>query len=466
MIANHCAFLVCCFAITSNITTIKSTRNHQITPLRISTQSNCPKFLLTIDELITYNKKSISINETDVRNLSNRNVGTYSDYELKLKSIVKLEKKAKDIKCSFCVIANSKLLYLKDLFVKLKNGEPFINNEGSVTRLKEEAGLILHLLLWGNFVTGKWLWIYYLKTIAISQYEENKRFIQENPFEDNQLQSGVINFIKKCVTDNYLPETAIESDLVSKNPKVYEKIFFLLLHSRKFADILNRRAPLAPTEFLYLKPFWDDESQFLFRQIPEVNVDWSNAKQRHDGEVAITKEFVKNHTWVHDPYGRLEHQHLVIKIIDARFYCYFSVLLHIYEKQFSILDQQTLRHNKILINNVIANALDLMAYKDDFLVNIISEFRFGIIRDINDIKYILAKSKTKANEILKDLNGVSTNVIDWQSFNINEGQLSADDLQRIIDDLKLFFNDLNRFCLPFEYKMFLHFVDVVQSSST
>ncbi|XP_050426409.1 uncharacterized protein LOC126836805 isoform X1 [Adelges cooleyi] len=462
MIANNCAFLLCYFAITLKIKSMESAGN-QIAPLRLYTQSTGPSYVQTINRLITYNKHPVSIKHADVILLSTRSLGTFLDYQLKLKSREKLEEKAEDIRCSFCVIAKSKLVYLKDLFVKLKDGEPFIDNAETVTRLKEETGIIIYLLMWGNLETGKWLWSYYLKIIAISQYEDNKRFIQENPFEDEQLQTGVLDFIENCIAKEYLPETAIESDLVSKKPKVYKNIFSFLRRTEIFADNLNSSITLAPTEFLYLKPFWEDANQILFKQLAGVNVDWSNVKQRHEVEVAITKEFVENRTWIYKPYERLDHQLLIIKIIDARFYCFFSVVLYIYEKQFNILDEQTMTDTRKLINNVLQDTLNLMEYKDDFLLNIISEFKFGIISDVNDIKDILARVRTKANEILNDLNGVSANEIDWFSFNVNEDQLSTTEwIVRIINGFNDYLNELTVFCLPFKYKVFLHFIDLVK----
>ncbi|XP_050426411.1 uncharacterized protein LOC126836806 [Adelges cooleyi] len=458
MIANLCEFLFCCFAITSNIKIIESAGN-QIAPLRLYTHTTGPSYVQTIKNLKTFNNHPVSITYEDVALLTAGYLETFLDYQLKLKSREKLEKKAKDITCSFSLIAKSKLFFLKDLFVKLENGEPFINVEETIKRLKEEAGLILQLLVWGNLETGKRLWSYYLKIIAISQYEGNKRFIQENPFEDQQLQTGFSVFIEKCIADDYLPKNTIEFDLVLKKPEIYEKMFCDLRKSRWGKDVLRGQF-LVTTDFLYLKSFWDDANEILFRHIVGVNVDWSNVKQRHELETAITREFVENRTWIKNPYGRLDHQHMVIKIISARFYCFFSVVLHIYEKQFSRLREEMMIDTRDRINNVIKDALILMSYKDDFLLNIISEFKFGIINEINDIKDILASVWKKANEILNDLNGVSANKIDWLSFNVNEGQLSNTDLIiRILNDFYDYLNELT--VLPFKYKVFLHFIDVV-----
>ncbi|XP_050443863.1 uncharacterized protein LOC126847593 [Adelges cooleyi] len=464
MAAKSSAYLLCCFVITSNIKIIESAGNHQITPIRFFVQTCFEEYVCTVNDLKTFNKHPISIKPAEQKMLSTRACNNINDYQLKLKSRDKLEKKAQDVKCSFCVITKSNILNMKNLIENVKSGEPFIDNEKTVKDLKEEVEIIIHLLLLANIETGKWLWSYYLKIIAISQYYDNKPFIHENPFEDHQLQTDVSDFIENCVAENYLPLTTMESDLVSKKQGVYKDMFSDLRDSGMFSGILNGRVVLVTITFLYLKPFWDDGNQLLFRQITGADVDWSKAKQRHEVEVTITRKFVENRTWMYIPYGRLDHQHLLVKIVDARLYCYVSVVLNIYEKQLSILEGHTLTRIKVLVCHVIQYALKVTAYKDDFLVDILSEFKFAKINDTNEIEDVSARVKAKADEILNDLNSVSKNNIDWLSF-VSVHQLSTDDLiMRIIKDFKDYLHELKRLCLPFEYKVFLHFIDVIKSS--
>ncbi|XP_050426437.1 uncharacterized protein LOC126836825 [Adelges cooleyi] len=462
MIAHICAFTLCCFAITLKIKTIESAGNNQIIPVRFFIQSCREDYVHTVNDLKTFNRRPIGIKPADLRNLTNPAIDNIQEYKSKLKSRDRLEKKAEDIKCSFCAIAKSNILFLKNLVEKLKNGIPFINNEGIVERLKQEVEMMIQLLLTANLETGKWLWSYLLKIVAITQYYDNTPFIHENPFEDEQLQTGISDFIGTCTVNKYLPPAAMESDFVLKNRSVYENMFRVLRRTGWFSDILLGR-DLVTVEFLYLKPFWDDQRQLLFRPITQVDVDWSRAKHRHDAEVVITREFVQNRLWIYHPYGRLDHQHLLINIIDARIYCHLSVILYVYEKQISILDEQTLMDIKILVYDVIFAAMSLTSFKDDFLVVILSEFGLSSIINTDDIKDILARVRTRANEILNGLNGASTSRIDRLTFNVdNERQLPTNDLIiRIIKNLEDYLTEFNNH-LPFEYKSFLHFMDAVK----
>ncbi|XP_050441040.1 uncharacterized protein LOC126845995 [Adelges cooleyi] len=468
MIGNICALLLCCFAITSSIKEIESAGNSKINPTRFIIQSTHKNYLRAVNNLKTFNKRpKIVITPTDEKKLSTTDCDSINEYRLKLKSRDKLEKKGRDVMCSFCVIVQSNIMCLKNIVEELISGETFISNESvKIKHFKQEAELIVALYPVENLQTGKWLWSYFLKLIAIRQYDDNKHYIHENPFEDDQLQAGVSDFIGNCVQEKYLPPAAVEPDFVTKNTSISDKLFTDLRDSKWFKDFSLDRNYDALLDVLYLKPFWEDQRQLLFRGITQgFDVDWSRVRQRHRKEMGITRAFVENRTWIHNPYGRLDHQHLLIKIIDARLYCYIWVILYVYEKQSSLLDEPTLEEIKDLVHDVINETVDL-SIKDEFLVVILSELRLAKTRDVDDIKDILARVTAKANELLDDLNGTKTTEIDWLSFDVDEVQLSTSRLIKIIImDFHFYLNSLKSYCSPYEYKTLLHFVDVVKLSA-
>ncbi|XP_050435508.1 uncharacterized protein LOC126842541 [Adelges cooleyi] len=473
MISNIFAFLLCCFVITSNLKTFETAGNSKINPTRFFIQTSHKYYLRAVNNVKTFNKRpKIEITREDERNLSTSTCGGIDEYHTKLKSRDKLEEKGRDIMCSVCVIARSNILWLKNFVEKIKNGEPFNRSENVIKRLKMEAELIFLLFPAGYLQMGKWLWSYFLKIIAIRQYDDNKLYIHENPFEDDQLQTGFSDFIGNCIAKKYLPPTVMEPDFVRKNQSKYDKMFTDLSSSRWFRNS-NASHPLDRNyngliDILYLKPFWEDERQLLFRGgtiTQGFNVDWSKVIQRHRVEVVITRAFVENRTWISNPYGRLDHQHLLVKIIDATFYCYISVILYVYEKQLPILNEPTLEEIIELIFDVFNEAFNV-SIKEEFLVVISSELDFSQMRDTDVVKGILASVTAKANGILNDLNGTNTNEIDWLSFNVNEGQLSNDSMIKIIIlDFKFYLNELKSYCFPFKYETLLHFMDMVKMSA-
>ncbi|XP_050434850.1 uncharacterized protein LOC126842039 [Adelges cooleyi] len=467
MISNICAFLLCCFAITSNINKIESAGNNRINPTRFFIQTSHENFLRAVNNLKTFNKRpKIVITPADEKFLTMENVNNIDDYRLKLKSRDKLEKKGRDILCSFCVIVQSNITWLKNTVEELMGGESFIDNASNIIRLKQEAELIVAMYPVENLQTGKWLWSYFLKLIAIRRYINNKRYIRENPFEDHQLQAGVSDFIGNCVLEKYLPPSVTEPDFVSKNPRTRDKLLTDLRDSKWFNDFPLDRDYDAMVEFLYLKPFWTDQRHLLFRAITQgFDVDWSAVRQRHRDELVVTREFVESRAWIHNPYGRLDHQRLVINIIEAQYYCYVYVVLYAYEKQVSALDEGTLGEVKELVYAVINEALNV-SIKEEFLVLIISELELTEMRNADDVRDVLARVKAKANALLNDLNGTRTNQVDRITFDVDEGQLTTVRfIKSIVLDFHFYLNSLRFYCAPFSYKTLLHFMDQVKLSA-
>ncbi|XP_050425525.1 uncharacterized protein LOC126836332 isoform X5 [Adelges cooleyi] len=465
MIANICAFSLCCFALILNIKTIESASNSRITPARFIVPTSNRRYVRTVDKVKTFNKHStVIIKPVHQRILSMPVVNNIKKYQKKLRSRVRLEKKARDIKCSFCVIAKSKSGYFKNLLERLKGGEPLIYNMDYLINIKQETAMIVELLLAENFETGMWLWSHFLKTIAIEQYDDLENYFKQgDPYEgDNLLQTGISKFIDTCIGENYLSTDVLEPNFVSNAPSVI---------NRFFEDLSAIRLPLdrdynLMIALLYLKPFWNDPSELLFGQIVHTDVDWSVAKELYLTEVAKTIEFFENHTWIYTPYERLDHQYLLVKIIDARLYCLLALVLHVYEKQVTAShdDPTTLAAIKDVIEQVVQDVLKLTAFKSHFLVVVLSELKSVEVGNIEKIKTISDEVKQMANNILNELHGSSG--VDMLGFTVDRQLCSIDDLTvRVIQNITDYMRELKRICLPFEYKWLLHFMDIVKWSA-
>ncbi|XP_050430804.1 uncharacterized protein LOC126839509 [Adelges cooleyi] len=295
MIANICAFILCCFAITSNIKTIESAGNSKVSPILYFPLYN-ELYVHTINHLKTFKEVPI-IFQTKEKDILFKSCANDEDIQFKIESLVKFENKIQDVQCSFWVIAQFNILTMKKIVGKVKSGERFIHNDRrTVKRLEKEANTILQILIRSNFESRKWPWTIFFKTFAFSQFADNIPFFGENPFEDDQLFTGVSNVIENCVADKYLPPTVTESDFISKNMRTYDDMFHYLHDFVLNEDVFKGRV-LEMIEFVYLKPFWND-NQLLFKEIEEVKVDWSEVKQQFELEMEITKEFLDNRDWI------------------------------------------------------------------------------------------------------------------------------------------------------------------------
>ncbi|XP_050425524.1 uncharacterized protein LOC126836332 isoform X4 [Adelges cooleyi] len=465
MIAKLCAILLCCFALILNTKTMETTSNSQITPARFFVPTSDKNYVRAVDNVKTFNKQSTTINKQSI--LSMPVVNDIEKYQKKIKSRDRLEKKAGDIKCTFCVIAKSNAVYLKYLLESFVAVKRFSYDDDDLHKLRQiqlETTMIVELLLAENLETGKWLWSHFLKTIAIAEYDDFKNGFKRDvdPFEsDRLLQTGVSEFIGTCIREKNLPETAMAPDFVSNNPKGHGRF----LNGLSAIPLTTNRNYNLMLTLLYLAPFWEDRNEFLFRQIAYTNVDWNVAKQKHLTEVPATRTFFENNRWIYTPYERMDHQLLLVRIIDARLYCHLAVVLRVYEKQLTAgrFEPRTLRQTKDAIADVVQDVLQLTAFKDHFLVSVISDLKTKSDANIEEIKKMSTEVKAKANEVLNKLHGSSG--VDRLGLNVNQLQSSNELTALVIKNFKDYMNELKRICLPFEYRWLLHFLDLVKWSS-
>ncbi|XP_050425527.1 uncharacterized protein LOC126836332 isoform X7 [Adelges cooleyi] len=460
MIAKLCAILLCCFALILNTKTMETTSNSQITQARFFIPTSDKSYLNAVDNVKTFNKQSTAIN-------SSLSMPGYDKYQKQVRIRYGLEKKARDIKCSFCVIAKSNVGYMSSLLENIISENRFAYDADSLHKLKkitQDTTMIVELLLAENLETGKWLWSHFLKTIAIDNYGGCKNGFKsgEDPFEgDRLLQTGVSDFIDTCKREKNLPETAMAPDFVSNNPKGHDRF----LNGLRAIPLTTNRNHNQMLALLYLTPFWNDQSELLSRQIAHTNVDWNVAKQKHLTEVPATRTFFENNRWIYTPYERMDHQLLLVRIIDARLYCHLAVVLRVYEKQLTAgrFEPRTLRQTKDAIADVVQDVLQLTAFKDHFLVSVISDLKTKSDANIEEIKKMSTEVKAKANEVLNKLHGSSG--VDRLGLNVNQLQSSNELTALVIKNFKDYMNELKRICLPFEYRWLLHFLDLVKWSS-
>ncbi|XP_050425526.1 uncharacterized protein LOC126836332 isoform X6 [Adelges cooleyi] len=461
MIAKLCAFLLCCFALILNTKTMESTSNSQITHTRLFIPTPHINLVRHVDNVRTFKKSTIPKQLLGA-------VSKFSGNDKNLKIRYDLEKKARDIKCSFCVIAKSNAEFLNNVLQNIISENRFGYDTDVLRKLREillDTTMIVELLLAENLKTGKWLWTHFLKTFAIEYHEDftGGFRLRVDPFKsDSLLQTGVSEFIDTCIREKNLPEAAMAPEaFILKNSKGHEHF---LKDLRRIPFPLDRRYSVL-LKLLYLQPFWEDHGELLFGQIAHTNVDWNVAKEKHLTEVPATRTFFENNRWIYTPYERMDHQLLLVRIIDARLYCHLAVVLRVYEKQLTAgrFEPRTLRQTKDAIADVVQDVLQLTAFKDHFLVSVISDLKTKSDANIEEIKKMSTEVKAKANEVLNKLHGSSG--VDRLGLNVNQLQSSNELTALVIKNFKDYMNELKRICLPFEYRWLLHFLDLVKWSS-
>ncbi|XP_050431208.1 uncharacterized protein LOC126839831 [Adelges cooleyi] len=416
MIARNCNFLSLYLILTVNIMMIGSTS--KISPSYSVNKTFSLSFVNTVNNLDTYNEREIKFSDRELTILTTP-VQITNDTRVRNMVFDKFDKKIEDIKCTCSSIVKTKLVYLTNILDGLRSGGAIEVAMNKLTELKEEAGLMVLMFQRGQVKAGKWFWSYFLKLVAIIEYESNKNVFGKTPFGEEELQSDITNFLKYCKNNKYLPNNRTESDLASKNSNVAYNIFQKLRTSVTIAVDYDYIMQFISIDYLYLKSLWD-EDELLFRKITGSAIEWRPTIRRHAVEVNKTKEYIKNRQWILRPFGHLSYHKLIKQIISVRMYTFMWVMLVIFNKE---MPKMNLFQLKLLYEEAL-DTIDMvhrfMHYTETIYSDVVAEFRSAINEHQNNFDSIIPRISVRVKEILVELNGCTSNGCDWISVDINE----------------------------------------------
>ncbi|XP_050435056.1 uncharacterized protein LOC126842213 [Adelges cooleyi] len=416
MIGNDCILWSSFFILTVNFKAIEST--NKIAPSYYVSQTISYSFVNTVNNLKTYNEPEIKFNEKEITTLTTP-AHTYNDNKNRELLFDKFDKKIEDVKCTCSLIVKTKLAYLSNILEGLESGGAIEVAKDKLTKLKEEAGLMILLFHKGNVKAGKWFWSYYFKIMAILEHESNKHFFGETPFEEEELQNGITDFLQYCKNKKYLPKNRTESDLVSKNSNLQTNIFKKIRSSVIIAVDYFHVMQYISIEYLYLKPLWD-EHEFLFGEIAGSIVEWRPTIRRHAVEVDKTKKYVENRQWIPKPFGHLSYHKLIKQIISVRVYTFLWVMLVIFNKEMPKMDLLSLNLMYVETKQTIVTVQRCMHYTETLFFDIIAELRCAMNDNQKNFDSIISRISVRVKDILVELNGDVSNDSEWISVNIND----------------------------------------------
>ncbi|XP_050431230.1 uncharacterized protein LOC126839854 [Adelges cooleyi] len=452
MVAHHCFILLLHSILPVNFMMIEST--NQISPAYYSSRTFPHSFVKTVNTLKTYNEREIQFCEKEITILTNP-VQTYNDTKGRDKVFDKFDTKVQDIICTLSLIVKTKLEYLTNILDGLRSGGALEVAMDKLTVLKAEAGIMVLLFQSGKVKAGKWFWSYFFKILAIIEYESNKHFFGETLMEEEELQSGIISFIKNCKVEKYLPKKITESDLVSKNPNVPKDIV-KYLHKTVLGYYYSFGMNFLKIFHFYLKPFWT-EFKLFFGKITGLIVEWLPTIRRHVDEVNKTKEYIENGQWISKPFGHLSYHELVNQIIAVRMYAYLWVMLVIFNREMPKMDVNRIDvvYNKT--KEAIEMVQEFMPHTDTFFSDVIAAFHYAMHEDLKNFDSIISRISVRVKDILVELNGRNSNGSDWISIDTNE-EFSDDMKEPFLHEFGNNFNLLRINLMPLNYALVLSFL--------
>ncbi|XP_050439982.1 uncharacterized protein LOC126845365 [Adelges cooleyi] len=435
MIAHNCIFLSTFVILTVDYFMIIESTNNKVSPSYYINQAFSVSYVNIVNNLITYNEREIKLSEKEITTLTTP-VRTYNDTKGLDMGFDKFEKKLQDLKCTCSLIVKPKLAYLSNILEGLQSGGAIEVAKDKLTVLKEEAGLMVLTFQMGQVKAGKWFWSYYLKIAAIVEYESNKNFFGQTVFGEEELQSGIADFIKYCKDNKYLPKNRAESSGSAwKNSNVPVNMFQELRGAAATAIAYDAMKNIS-IEGLYLKPLWD-EHELLFGQITGSVVEWGPAIRRHAAEVDKTDEYIADRQWISKPFGHLSYHKLIKQIVTTRAYVYLWVMFVIFrEKMPPNMDENRFNTFYTQSINIINTVMEFMSHTDNFFYDTVTEYHWTRPENTS-LGNLIARVSRKAKDALVELNGRNSNGSDWISVDVYD-ELSNDNM--MMEFLKEFFD--------------------------
>ncbi|XP_050431222.1 uncharacterized protein LOC126839844 [Adelges cooleyi] len=347
------------------------------------------------------------------------------------------------------------MAYLANILEGLRSGGAIEVANDKLTELKEEAGFMVLLFQSGKVKAGKWFWSFYLKIMAMIDYESNNNFFGETLFEDEELLSSITHFIQHCKDHKYLPKNRTETDLVSKNSNVPKDIVkdlhksaqnYYFFFGMKFVTISH----------LYLKPFWT-ENELFFGKITGSIIEWLPTIRRHAVEVNKTKEYIENRQWISKPFGHLSYHELVIQIIAVRMYTYMWVMLVIFNKEMPKMDVNSIKVIYTETKYKIDMVHRFMPHTDTFCSDIVAALYYAMNENQKNFDCIIARISVRVKDILVELNGRNSNGSDWINIDAND-EFSGDMIMSFLHEFGNNFNQLRVKLMPLNYALVLSFL--------
>ncbi|XP_050438722.1 uncharacterized protein LOC126844512 [Adelges cooleyi] len=272
--------------------------------------------------------------DVDIRSLCNNFDKNKNQLEEKHCALVKYRKKMQALQCHNGVIVQSMLAILKGS-IRLRKNETTNGKRisGVFKKFRVYVSRMLSVLYYGKTNPPSWLWLVYVKFLAVTEWDTYRESIEDDLFEDAQLTVDLDNFIDTCVANYYLPvdhekyedliraKTSVDS-LKAITAGLYNN--HSLWSTYKFADFFV-------VDNMYLLEF-SNEKPKLFEAVPRMTIEWHYTMVQFDWETAKCKTSLENGVWLKKPFACLDYQNLIVQVVITKLLCYTLVHLLTFRK--------------------------------------------------------------------------------------------------------------------------------------
>ncbi|XP_050529638.1 uncharacterized protein LOC126899126 [Daktulosphaira vitifoliae] len=367
------------------------------------------EFIKLLPKLNTMDNKKFSYSRDDINKLTTR----YRHY--RKETITGYKKKLQSVQCTIGVIVKYLLDHYKKFRVELKNGTITVKDilELNNRHLKQISNM-LSVFYQAKTAPHPWLWWFYSKLYALKL---NSNLIENDYFDDEILRIEILNFLKTCEANHYLPKTLADNSFhikVQKNVMVLtnEMIGPLFENKAISTDFNDRNKFVLEDLLLILK----NPENFLFGSIIDLNIIWGGTSLKLEEAKLSCIKYLKNRNWVNEPFVCNDYHDLIALILQVRLLSYAWKYLYIYRTIIkSIVKLPDNEINAEMMQITIASEEFYLAYMEaiDYIDpkdKIFWRFAYFLQKKLQTDEIILdAIIKSTLNEMISRLISLSVN---------------------------------------------------------
>ncbi|XP_050529050.1 uncharacterized protein LOC126898772 [Daktulosphaira vitifoliae] len=304
----------------------------------------------------TMDKNKDRLTECEIELLTRK----FSPYNAKANekefALLKYKKKMQSIQCTFGLIVHYLLMHLKKLVTKLRDDDSIDYIKYIYHQYHDRTATIFSKLFSAGITPHSWIWIFYSKLIAVSDWTKNKDIIDNRLFSDYLLNIELLNFLSTCESNMYLSIDLYES----------------LLHSKATRDLSVLTNEIIDPFFNSLSLTWDSNyfeffitvermlllennlEDVLFEPIRDFPIEWSATKKRLMRLKEKCVEHFNRREWINSPFSCNEYHMMVIDILKVRLLSFTWMHLYINHELSRFLDNSS-KTEQLVIDTIKKN---------------------------------------------------------------------------------------------------------------
>ncbi|XP_050528321.1 uncharacterized protein LOC126898389 [Daktulosphaira vitifoliae] len=395
--------------------------------------------LLNQIETLETSKELTHLEEHDITNLTQECKNNNECLELKWNSISKYRMKMEALQCLNGIIIQFFMKSLNIIFFRKRNSNFYGENAFYNSRLV--MARMLSILYIGRTSAHNWMWIAYFRTLAAENWIQYYDNMQDDHFNDEFLNSELIDYLKMCQDNDYLPKTLNESEIDVKKyigpiiDNCSEKFYGqdVSMSSDYLKEEVFKYSRLFQVDNFVLRSIIESDENTIFGEPDGLMFNWDEVtKQKLSKAKMQLRLNMSKYEWIRDPFKFIEYQQIINSLVQFKVYFYIWLHLKTFKENIkfvmaninlkTLLDTMTKLYNDFYTP---LKAATLYLNTDDKLLwSLVRRFSQNIVIVDQNVEFII-------DQMMKMTQNVILNHSDLLGLNKNDLQKQLNSIERV-----------------------------------